>query len=122
MDGSNSKGARQPYASRGLSGITDRVDFCVERNQPFGDDPNVVAQAFGDDVEVAPSGDAFLTNFLAEGCLHSPNFRGKASVDISKVCPNRSEFVLNLDVHVALGSNNPTIVVREPFAVIFSHR
>ena len=30
---------------RALSGVADRCDFCVERNQPFRNDPNVVAQS-----------------------------------------------------------------------------
>jgi hypothetical protein len=124
-----------------LSRIADRFDFCVKRNQSFGDDPNIVAQALGDHVEVAPSGNTFLANLVAQGRLYASNFRRQPSVDlmkarierlhatveglhptveglhptvgISKVCANRNEFVSNFGVHVARGSNNPTIVVRD---------
>ena len=58
--------------------------FGVERNQPFGEDPNVVAHALGDHVDVTPSSDALLVNLVKHGCFHSPNFRRKAAVDLVK--------------------------------------
>ena len=93
-----------------LPGIANRFNFRIERDEAFGDDPNVVAQALGDDIEMAPSGNAFLTHLLAEADFHSSDFRGQASVDIENVGSDRTEFFFDLSVHVATGSNNPTIV------------
>jgi len=74
-----------------LTRIAGCFDLSVERDQAFRDEADVVAQALGDDVEVAPGSDSLIPNF----------------------CANGSEFLFNLSIHVAPRSNNPTIVVRD---------
>ena len=64
-----------------LSGIADRLDFRVERDDAFSDDANVVAEALSDDVEMPAHSDPILSNFLTERGFHSTNFRRKARVD-----------------------------------------
>jgi len=82
-----------------LASIAGCFDLRGERDQAFRDDADVVAQALGDDVEVAARSDSLFPNF----------------------CANGSKFFLNLSIHIAPTSNNPTIVVRA-IAVSFSKR
>ena len=64
--------------------IADSLDFGVERDEALGDDPDVIAQTFRDDVEVPTRGDTVFSNLLAQGRFHSPNLRGEAGINFRK--------------------------------------
>jgi hypothetical protein len=79
-----------------LARWTHRLDFHIERDQAFGNDENVVAQALGHDVEVPAGRCRLLTDFLAEPCLNSrqPVVDSRNPlVNGSKICADNLEGV-----------------------------
>ena len=75
-----------------LSRLAHPLDFRVERDETFGNDPDVVAQALSDNVKVPARGTALLPNFLS----NFPPERRLRSLDLRA---NGGEFLFDVSVH-----------------------